>query len=191
MTMRVDGIEFPFEEVGDIKVGDLFEDNTNHDTWEVTYVNGPAFVHPLPHMNDKGYLCADLPDGALVLKKIKARKTATKTEKTKAKKTKFKHGGVVEIPSKTINASKIDIPKLNTKKNSVKISKKTDPGYCIVMTSPNKPRKFVVVGTFEEAKLIMANAREKDPFVDFMVFEKISLLDNGNGNILKGMAKAA
>lgn len=72
-----------------------------------------------------------------------------------------------------------------------KIAKKADPKFCILMTSPNKPRKYVVVADMSEANLVMANAREKDKFVEFTLFERIIPITDNSKLLEKGLAPAA
>lgn len=77
------------------------------------------------------------------------------------------------------------------KTEQTKIAKKADPKFCILMTSPNKPRKYVVVADMSEANLVMANAREKDKFVEFTLFERIIPITNNSKLLEKGLAPAA
>lgn len=77
------------------------------------------------------------------------------------------------------------------KTEQTRIAKKADPKFCILMTSPNKPRKYVVVADMSEANLVMANAREKDKFVEFTLFERIIPITDNSKLLEKGLAPAA
>lgn len=84
------------------------------------------------------------------------------------------------------------IVKGKKKTKQAKIAKKEEPRFCILMTSPNKPRKYVVVADISEAHLVMANAREKDKFVEFTLFEHIvTIEDADNATSSGGLAPAA
>lgn len=71
------------------------------------------------------------------------------------------------------------------------IAQKADPKICILMTSPNKPRKYIVVADISEANLVMANAREKDKFVEFTLFERVIPIIDNSKLLEKGLEPAA
>ena len=76
------------------------------------------------------------------------------------------------------------------KTEQTRIAKKADPKFCILMTSPNKPRKYVVVADISEANLVMANAREKDKFVEFTLFEHIATIADADNTTSSGVSGA-